>query len=89
WLTPFSLLTGVALIIGYSLLGATWLILKTDGALRDKAYRLSWFLLFGMLAAIAMVSLATPFLSIQYAQRWFAWPGVVLAAPVPIAVAAV
>jgi cytochrome d ubiquinol oxidase subunit II len=89
WLTPFSLLTGVALVIGYSLLGATWLILKTDGALRDKAYRLSWYLLFGMLAAIAMVSLATPFLSIQYAQRWFAWPGIVLAAPVPVAVAAV
>jgi cytochrome bd ubiquinol oxidase subunit II len=89
WLTPFSLLTGIALIIGYSLLGATWLILKTDGALRDRAYRLSWYLLFGMLAAIAMVSLATPFLSIQYAQRWFAWPGIVLAAPVPIAVAAV
>jgi cytochrome d ubiquinol oxidase subunit II len=89
WLTPFSILTGVALVIGYSLLGATWLILKTDGALRDKAYRLSWYLLFGILAAIAMVSIATPFLSIQYAQRWFAWPSVVLAAPVPIAVAAV
>ena len=89
WLTPFSILTGVALVIGYSLLGATWLILKTDGALRDKAYRLSWVLLFGMLAAIAMVSIATPFLSIQYAQRWFAWPSIVLVAPVPIAVAAV
>jgi len=89
WLTPFSLLTGVALVVGYSLLGATWLILKTEGALRDKAYRLSWVLLFAMLAAIALVSIATPFLSIQYAQRWFAWPNVALAAPVPIAVAAV
>ncbi|MCK1393424.1 cytochrome d ubiquinol oxidase subunit II [Bradyrhizobium sp. 1] len=89
WLTLFSLLTGIALMIGYCLLGATWLVLKTEGALRDKAYRLSWVLLFAMLAAIAMVSLATPFLSIQYAQRWFAWPNVILVAPVPIAVAAV
>ena len=89
WLTPFSLLTGIALVIGYCVLGANWLILKTEGALRDKAYRLSWYLLFAMLATIASVSIATPFLSIQYAQRWFAWPGIVLAAPVPIAVAAV
>jgi cytochrome d ubiquinol oxidase subunit II len=89
WLTPFSLLTGIALMIGYSLLGATWLILKTEGALREKAYRLSWYLLFAMLVAIAMVSIATPFLSIQYAQRWFAWPNVAVVAPVPVAVAAV
>ena len=89
WLTPFSLMTGIALMIGYGLLGATWLILKTEGALRDRAYRLSWVLLFAMLAAIAMVSIATPFLNIQYAQRWFAWPNVALVAPVPIAVAAV
>ncbi|WP_426421482.1 cytochrome d ubiquinol oxidase subunit II [Bradyrhizobium genosp. A] len=89
WLTPFSLLTGIALMIGYSLLGATWLVLKTEGDLRDKAYQLSWYLLFAMLAAIATVSIATPFLSIQYAQRWFTWPNIILVTPVPIAIAAV
>ncbi len=89
WLTPFSLLTGVSLVIGYALLGATWLILKTEGALRDKAYRISWYLLFAMLLAIGAVSVATPLLTIKYAQRWFTWPNVVLTAPVPIAVAAV
>jgi cytochrome d ubiquinol oxidase subunit II len=87
WLTPFSILTGVSLAIGYALLGATWLVLKTEGALRDKAYHLCWYLLFAMLAAIATVSIATPFLHIQYAQRWFTWPNVILTAPVPIAVA--
>jgi len=89
WLTPFSLLTGVALVVGYALLGATWLVLKTEGELRDKAYRLSWLLLFAMLGAIGLVSIATPFLHIQYTQRWFAWPNVILTAPVPIAVASV
>jgi cytochrome d ubiquinol oxidase subunit II len=89
WLTPFSVLTGVALVIGYCLLGATWLVMKTEGELRDEAYRLSWWLLFAMLGAIGAVSLATPFLSIHYAQRWFAWPSMILTAPVPIAVAAV
>jgi cytochrome d ubiquinol oxidase subunit II len=89
WLTPFSILTGVAVVIGYSLLGATWLVMKTEGELRDEAYRLSWWLLFAMLAAIGAVSLATPFLHIQYTHRWFAWPGMILTAPVPIAVVAV
>src|ERR1700751_25191 len=87
WLTPFSILTGLALAVGYALLGATWLVLKTEGELRDKAYRLSWYLLFAMLGAIAAVSLATPFLSIHYAERWFTWPNIVLTAPVPVAVA--
>ena len=66
WLTPFSILTGVAVVIGYGLLGATWLVMKTDGELREQAYRLSWWLLFAMLGAIVAVSLATPFLSCRY-----------------------
>ena len=89
WLTPFSILTGLALVIGYALLGATWLVLKTEGELRDKVYGLSWALLFAMLGSIGAVSIATPFLNIQYAQRWFAWPNIILTAPVPVAVAAV
>jgi cytochrome d ubiquinol oxidase subunit II len=89
WLTPFSILTGLALVVGYALLGATWLIMKTEGGLRDEAYRLAWPLLFAMLGAIGAVSIATPFLHIQYTQRWFSWPNIILTAPVPIAVAAV
>jgi cytochrome bd ubiquinol oxidase subunit II len=89
WLTPFSVLTGLSLVVGYALLGATWLVMKTQGEVRDRAYGLSWFLVFGLLGAIGAVSIATPFLHIQYAERWFTWPNVVLTAPVPIAVAAV
>jgi len=89
WLTAFSILTGVSLVIGYALLGATWLVMKTEGELRDKAYGLSWALLFAMLGAIGAVSIATPFLNVQYTHRWFAWPNIILTAPVPVAVAAV
>jgi cytochrome d ubiquinol oxidase subunit II len=89
WLTPFSILTGLAVVVGYALLGATWLVMKTEGELRDEAYRLSWWLLFAMLAAIGAVSLATPFLHMEYANRWFAWPNIILTAPVPIAVGGV
>ena len=89
WLTPFSLLTGLALVAGYSLLGATWLVMKTEGELRDHAYRLSWLLLFAMLGAIGAVSIATPFLHVDYWHRWFTWPSLVYTAPVPILVAVV
>jgi len=57
--------------------------------LRDRAYHLSWVLLLAMLGAIGAVSIATPFLHVQYTQRWFAWPNILLTAPVPVAVAAV
>ena len=89
WLTPFSILTGLSVVVGYALLGATWLVMKTEGELRDEAYRLSWWLLFAMIAAMGAVSLATPFLHIQYTHRWFTWPNMILTAPVPIAVAGV
>jgi cytochrome d ubiquinol oxidase subunit II len=89
WLTPFSILTGAALVVGYALLGATWLVMKTEGELHDRAYRLSWLFLIAMLGAIGAVSIATPFLQVQYTQRWFTWPNVILTAPVPIAVAGV
>jgi len=89
WLTPFSLLTGAAVIVGYALLGATWLVLKTTDDLRDRAYRLSWRLLFAMLAALVAVSIATPFLHVEYWRRWFEWPNILFTAPVPILVGGV
>jgi cytochrome bd ubiquinol oxidase subunit II len=89
WLTPFSVLTGAALVVGYALLGATWLIMKTTGDLRERAYALSWRLLFATLAGLVAVSIATPFLHVDYWHRWFSWPSILYVAPVPILVALV
>jgi cytochrome d ubiquinol oxidase subunit II len=89
WLSPFSLLTGASLVIGYALLGSTWLYLKTEGHIQERARQLSFWLAGGMVTAIAAVSAATPFLDAQYAQRWFAWPGVLLVAQVPLLVVVV
>lgn len=86
WLTPFSLLTGAALVIGYSLLGATWMVMKTTGDLRERAYAMSWRLMIATLLALGAVSLATPFLEAEYWRRWFTWPSILFTAPVPIAV---
>src|SRR5690606_10217287 len=58
WLTPFTLSTGVSVVLGYALLGATWLIWKTDGRGQDHAYRLAGWFGLATLAAIAAVSAA-------------------------------
>jgi cytochrome d ubiquinol oxidase subunit II len=89
WLSPFSLLTGASLVIGYSLLGATWLVMKSTGDLRERAYHFSWWLLFATLGALGAVSVATPFLKAEYWRRWFEWPNIAFTSLVPIAVIAI
>ena len=84
WLSPFSLLTGVSVAIGYGLLGATWLIWKTEGAVQAHARKSAWLLGVATLIALAAVSLATPFLAFDYWKRWFEWPSLLLTAPVPV-----
>jgi cytochrome d ubiquinol oxidase subunit II len=88
WLTPFSLLTGASLIVGYALLGAAWLIWKTEGKIQADARRFARLLLPAMLVALALVSLATPFLEEKYYERWFDFPGLLVALPMPLLVAA-
>ena len=87
WLSPFSLLTGISVVVGYALLGATWLIMKTEDELLQHAFRLAKFLGWCLLAAIVAVSIATPFLNNIYYKHWFAWPSVLLSAQVPLLVA--
>jgi cytochrome d ubiquinol oxidase subunit II len=88
WLSPFSLLTGLSLVLGYALLGTAWLVWKTEGPLRDDARRFARILLPLLLTAIAAVSLFTPFLEARYFWRWFAWPGLLVSVPMPLMVAA-
>ncbi|QQM32184.1 cytochrome d ubiquinol oxidase subunit II [Martelella lutilitoris] len=88
WLTPFSLVTGIALVIGYALLGATWLNLKTEGPVQARARRLAAPTTIAMIAAIAIVSLWTPFINRVYFERWFGWPTAFFSALVPLAVIA-
>jgi cytochrome bd ubiquinol oxidase subunit II len=89
WLSPFSLLTGLALISGYALLGATWLIMKTDGPLQERCYRFARVLLLAVLAFVGIVSLWTPLLNPAIAERWFSWPNLAYLSPVPLITALV
>ena len=87
WATPFTLLTGISLLVGYALLGAGWLIWRTEGRLRDDARVIGKWLTPALLGALALVSAATPLLDGQYWQRWFAMPGLFVAVPMPLLVA--
>ncbi len=89
FLTPFSVLTGLALMFGYGLLGAGWLILKTEGPVQHQARRQGRICLVGVLIGISAVSLWTPFASAEIAARWFSFPNILFFAPVPTAALAV
>lgn len=84
WIAPFPLLTGVGLVVGYSLLGATWLVMKTEGELQAWARRMSRGFLLGLLAFILMISVWTPMEEPRIAQRWFSFPNLLIFSPVPI-----
>jgi cytochrome d ubiquinol oxidase subunit II len=88
WLSPFSLLTGAGLVLGYALLGACWLIWKTEGAPQARARALARPLAAALIAAIGAVSLANPFVLPQYRARWFDHPGLAVTAPMAFLVAA-
>lgn len=86
WLTPFSLFTGVGIVVAYALLGTTWLILKTEGALQRRVIGMARPILLATLAVVAVVSLWTPLAHPVIASRWFDWPNFLFFAPVPILV---
>ncbi len=82
WLTPFSLTVGLAVVVGYTLLGATWLVMKTDGPLQERMRTRAWVLGFATIGFMGIVSLWTPFLQDGYFARWFTGWGWALAAAV-------
>ena len=88
WLTPYSLFTGFALVAGYGLLGACWMIWKTEGDLQRRARRLAGMLGLATLGFIGAVSLIMPFLNEPFRERWFDFPAILLALPVPLLVLA-
>lgn len=86
--TPFSLFTGLALVFGYGLLGAGWLVLKTEGELQAASRKQGRLCLIGVLLAVGIVSLWTPYMDADISHRWFSWPNMLYLAPIPIITAA-
>jgi len=86
WLTPFSLFSGLGLIVAYTLLGCTWLIMKTEGPLQQQMHDLAKPLALVLLVVIGIVSLWTPIAYPQIADRWFSMPNLIWFMPVPLLV---
>jgi len=84
WVSIYSMMTGLGLVAGYALLGACWLIWKTDGDLHARVRRLASWLMPALLAMIGAVSLYTPFVLPQYFERWFHFPGLLVTVPMPL-----
>jgi len=84
WFSPFSMLTGIALVFGYALLGATWLVLKTEGGLQQVARTLTRPLVLVVVAMMGLVSAWLPFLDSRIMARWFEDGNFWWLAPVPL-----
>ncbi|MEY3124098.1 MAG: hypothetical protein RLZZ573_618, partial [Pseudomonadota bacterium] len=78
WSTAFSALIGLCLVAAYCLLGAGWLIMKTEGALQLKAVAWARGSLWFTAAGVAAISLATPWISARIFDKWFAFPNLIL-----------
>jgi cytochrome d ubiquinol oxidase subunit II len=89
WATPFAVLCGLGLVTGYGLLGATWLIMKTEGTIAKRARTQAKLLLLAVLAFMAIVSVWTPLAFERVAERWFALPNILFFWWVPAATALV
>ena len=89
WATPFAFLCGFAVIAGYGLLGATWLMLKTEGPVAARARGQAKILLLAVLVFMGAVSLWTPLAEPRIAARWFSTPNIYYLWPVPAVTALV
>jgi cytochrome d ubiquinol oxidase subunit II len=87
WASPFALLCGLALIAGYALLGATWLIMKTEGEVAERARGQAKILLLIVILFMGLVSLYTPLAFERIAGRWFVLPNFLYLWPIPLVTA--
>jgi cytochrome d ubiquinol oxidase subunit II len=87
WLSPFSLVVGVGVLSGYTLLGATYLIMKTEGDIQERSYRRARLAAWLMLAVAIVVTVTTPFLHARVAARWFSFPAFYYITALPVCAA--
>jgi cytochrome d ubiquinol oxidase subunit II len=86
WIAPFPLLAGFGVMIAYTLLGSTWLIMKTEGELHQRMVQVARPFALMLLGAVVVVSIWTPLRDAAVAERWFSFPNIVFLMPVPVLV---
>ncbi len=89
WNYPvFAAAIALALPMAYVLMGACWLVMKSEGALQEKAIgwaRLAWP---PVVAGMVLISMATPWISVTVRERWFALPEIFALVTIPLSTAA-
>ncbi|MGR3468608.1 MAG: cytochrome d ubiquinol oxidase subunit II [Shimia sp.] len=89
WTTfAFAALCAIFLTVGYSFIGACWLILKTDGTLQRKAVDWAKGGIWGLILGIGAISVTSPLVSPRIFEKWFTFPDMLFLAPLPILSAA-
>ncbi len=84
WLTTFTVLTGLAVVCGYAMLGATWLIMKTEDETQKWARKCASYLLVHVALFMGLVCLSMPFINDRFKNLWFSWPNILMLSPMPI-----
>lgn len=84
WATGFSVMTGMALVFGYALLGSTWVVMKTEDATQAWARQAATYVLIFVGLFMAMVSMIMPLLDIQVKDFWFSVPAFYYLLPIPL-----
>jgi cytochrome d ubiquinol oxidase subunit II len=88
WATGFSVMTGIAIVFGYALLGSTWLVMKTEDITQDWARKVASYVLFFVGLFMMLVSIAMPFLNECIQKLWFSSPNIYYLLPIPLLTAA-
>ncbi len=84
WVNPFALLTGVALLGAYALLGSAWLVMKTEGETQRWARSTGRYLLLGTIVGMAGVSIYVPFIEQRFYDLWLSMPNMLYLSILPI-----
>jgi len=84
WLNAYSVMVGIALVFGYALLGATWLVMKTDGITQDWARKCAGYVLGYVGIFLGLVSISMPMMNADVKALWFSLPNFFYLLPIPV-----
>ncbi len=84
WANGFAIVTGISLVFGYALLGATWLVMKTEDETQRWARAAAQYVLVFVAVAMAVVSVAMPFVEEWITDLWFSLPNFFYLLPIPL-----
>lgn len=84
WANGFSIISGLGVVFAYALLGATWVVMKTEGATQEWARGVASYVLVYVAIAMGVVSITMPFIEERILKLWFSLPNFYYLLPIPL-----